>query len=314
MNVCDLGTTTMKWPRSSVLALVCLLLASCSLMVSPNEDTQSQSSDPSQTERVNVITESNYMESCRSKGVPVPPDWNASSSEWERHGNLHTILLTPNNLEQTPVDQTSFASVWSYASPDVRGACIALGRNGGSFQIICQSATTGYACFWGNDPISPRTRWTPETAEVSIASLRDPIQGFAPRTVPCTECHRGNNAFLYAPDDPTWATVLRPEHVRPTFTTLVEQSSHHGQLTFGTTTITYPRFIPIGGKPMALSNPPPTTSGCSGSCHELHAAILKKNHTAEGYVKAPRPMGPNCAANSPPDDPTRNCYQRSGLR
>lgn len=250
------------------------------------------------------------MESCRAKGVPVPPDWNASSSEWESHGNLKTILLTPNTLEKVTVDETTFASVWSYASPTMRGACIALGRSGGSFQIICQSATTGHACFWGNDPRSPSTSWSPETAEVSIASLRDPVQGFSLGTVACTECHRGNNAFLYAPDDSTWAAVLRPEHARPTFTTRVEQSSHHGTLTFGETTIPYPRFIPIGGKSMALNNPLPTTPGCSGSCHESHFEILEKNHTVEGYVRIPRPMGPNCAQNSPPDDPTRNCYQR----
>ena len=256
------------------------------------------------------MSEGNYVESCRSKGVPIPPDWKASSSEWERHGNLHTILLTSNNVDQTPVDHTSFASVWSYASPTVRGACIALGRSGGSFQIICQSATTGYACFWGNDPTSPRTRWTSGTAEAPITSLRDPVQGFSPTTVSCTECHRGNNAFLYAPDDLTWAMVLRPEHVRPTFTTRVEQSSHHGQLMFGATTIAYPRFIPVGGKAMPLNNPLPTTPGCSGSCHESHFEILEKNHTVEGYVRIPRPMGPKCARGSPDDDPTRHCYQR----
>lgn len=70
-----------------------------------------------------------------------------------------------------------------------------------------------------------------------------------PGTVACTECHRGNNAFLYAPDDPTWATVLRPEHPRPTFTTRVEHSAYQGALTFGSVTITYPRFIPIGEDP-----------------------------------------------------------------
>ncbi|MBS0181998.1 MAG: hypothetical protein JSS39_06315 [Nitrospira sp.] len=296
--------------RPFILAFGCLILAGCSLIEPPKEGTQSQSPGSIQTVSVDVISEGNYMESCRSKGVPIPPDWKQSSSEWESHGNLKTILLTPNNLDQTPVDHTSFTSVWSYASPDMRGACIALGRNGGSFQIICQSATTGHACFWGNDPHSSNTSWTPETAEVSIALLLDPVYGFAPGTVPCTECHRGNNAFLYAPDDPTWATVLRPEHIRQTFTTRVEQSSHHGQLTFGATTITYPRFIPIGGKSMALNNPLPATPGCSGSCHESHFEILKKNHTVEGYVRAPRPMGPNCAANSPPDDPTKNCYQR----
>ena len=302
-------TTTVRWLRSSVLVLACILLAGCSLLGSPKEEVTSQSPLPTQAVTTSIIAEGNYVESCRAKGVPIPPDWKPSSSEWERHGNLKTILLTPNSLEQAPVDETSFASVWSYAPPQGRGACIALGRNGGSFQVICQSATTGHACFWGNDPSSPHTSWTPETAEVQLASLRDPVQGFAPGTVPCTECHRGNNVFLVAPDDPTWAKVLRPEHARPTFTTRVEQSSQHGQLTFGATTITYPRFIPIGGKSVVLSNPLPTTTGCSGSCHELHVAMLKKDHTVEGYVRSPRPMGPNCAANSPPDDPTRNCYR-----
>lgn len=297
--------------RAYVVALVSLLLVGCLLNESPKERTNSGSpvtTQAAQAASLGVTAEGDYMASCRAKGVPIPPNWKASSSEWESHGHLKTILLTPNNLEK--VDEATFASVWSYAPPDVRGACIALGRSGGSFQIICQSATTGYACFWGNDPTSPRTSWSPEIIEVPIASLRDPLQGFAPDTVPCTECHRGNNAFLYAPDDPTWATVLRPEHVRPTFTTRVEQSSHHGQLTFGATTTTYPRFIPIGGKAMPLNNPLPTTPGCSGSCHESHFEILEKNHTTEGYVRIPRPMGPNCARNSPDDDPTKNCYQR----
>ena len=298
--------------ESIVFALVCLLLAGCSLIEPSKEEATSRSPVPAQAPSANISSDGTYVDSCRAKGVPIPPDWKPTSSDWERHGNLHTILLTPNTLDQAPVDETSFASVWSYAPPRGRGGCIALGRNGGSFQIICQSATTGYACFWSNDPRSPATSWTPETAEVQMTSLRDPVQGFAPGTAPCTDCHRGNNAFLYAPDDPTWATVLRPEQERPTFTTQVEQSSHHGQLTFGATTATYSRFIPMGGEAVALDNPLPTMTGCSGSCHELHLAIFQKNRTAEGYVRIPRPMGPDCARNSPSDDPTRNCYHRTG--
>jgi hypothetical protein len=248
------------------------------------------------------------MKTCRAKGVPIPPAWKPSSSAWESHGNLTTILLTPNHLEKVQADQSTFARVWSYASPQFRGACIALGRNGGSFQIICQSATTGHACFWGNDPSLSNTSWNPETPEVTMASLRDPEQGFVPGTVPCTECHRGNNAFLVAPDDPTWATVLRPAQARSTFTTRVEQSSPPEQVAPGGTTATYPRFIPIGGKAVALNNPLPTIPGCSGACHEAHYEILEKGHTAEGYVRIPRPMGPNCARNSPSDDPARTCY------
>ena len=302
--------TTVQLVRSSVVALTCLLVVNCSLLGSSKKEPTTLPSVPAQAAGVTSVSEGAYIESCRAKSVPIPPNWKRLASEWEQHGTLQTILLTPNDLEQTPVPEASFATIWSYASPEVRGACIALGRNGGIFQIICQSASTGHACFWSNDPHSPQTRWTPETAEVPMASLRDPVQGFAPGTVPCTDCHRGNNAFLYAPDDPIWATVLRPLQVRSTFTTRVEQSSQYGSLTFGSTTITYPRFVPIGGTSVALHNPLPTATGCSGSCHELHVEILKKNHTVEGYVRIPRPMGPTCAANSPSDDPTRNCYQR----
>lgn len=295
---------------SYALALVCLHLAGCSVPGAPSDRVLPHSSVPTQATGTQIIAGGNYIESCRANGVHIPPDWKSAASEWESHGHLGTILLTPNNLDQTPVNETSFASIWSYAPPQGRGACLAIGRSNGSFQIICQSATTGYACFWGNDPRSPDTSWTPTTQKIQIASLQDPNKGFASDTVPCTECHRGNNAFLYAPDDPTWAKVLRPTHPRPTFTTRVEQSSHQGQLTFGTVTITYPRYIPVGGTSTILTNPLPAGPSCSGSCHELHIEMLKKNHTSEGYVRVPRPMGPTCAADSPPDDPTRNCYQQ----
>jgi len=296
--------------RHFVIALPFVLLAGCSATGAPTDRTQARSPTPTPAVSSQVAAGGNYIESCRVKGVPIPPDWKSTASEWESHGHLSTILLTPNNLDQTPVNETSFASIWSYAPPQGRGACLAIGRSNGSFQIICQSATTGYACFWGNDPRLSGTSWTPHTPEVQIASLQDPVKGFAPDTAPCTECHRGNNAFLYAPDDPTWATVLRPAQPRPTFTTRVEQSAHQGQLTFGSVTVTYPRYIPIGGSAVDLTNPLPTGPSCSGSCHELHIEMFKKNYTVEGYIKPPRPMGPNCAANSPLDDPTKNCYQQ----
>lgn len=304
----------MLWDRKaavhvSVGALLCVLLSSCSLTERPKDAGQAQSPAPAKTANVTVLAEGTYLESCRAKGVPIPPDWKPSSSEWQSHGRLATILLTPNTADEVAADHINFAQVWSYAPPQGKGACIALGRNGGTFRVICQSATTGYACFWGNDPTASGTGWTPERAEVLIASLRDPVQGFAPGTVACTECHRGNNAFLVAPDDPTWATVLRPKERRPTFTTRVEQSSQHGRFLFDSTT-TYPRFVPIGGNAVPLSNPLPTITGCSGACHEAHYEILEKNHTPEGYVRIPRPMGPNCVRDSPPDDPTGNCYQR----
>ncbi len=310
MGAWELGQTERSL-RGYVLALACMLLAGCLFIESPKEGAQAKSSGPDRSLTVLAASENDtaYMQTCRAKSVPIPPDLKSSASEWERHGNLSTILLTPNRMDKVQADNTTFASVWSYASPTVRGACLALGRNGGAFQVICQSAATGHACFWGNDPSAAGSHWTPETAEVTMSSLRDPEQGFVPGTVPCTECHRGSNAFLVAPDDPTWATVLRPAQARPTFTTRVEQSSAPEQSAPGGMAITHPRFTPIGGKAVALNNPLPTIPGCSGACHESHYEILDKGHTVEGYVRIPRPMGPNCARNSPDNDPTRNCYR-----
>jgi hypothetical protein len=106
MGTWDFGPTV-RFLRSSAMASVCLLFAGCSLIESPKEGTEARSPVPIQTESVNVVSEGNYMESCRAKGVPVPPDWKQSSSEWESHGNLKTILLTPNNLEK--VDEATSA-------------------------------------------------------------------------------------------------------------------------------------------------------------------------------------------------------------
>lgn len=306
----DLGQARRAF-RTCIGVVAGLLLAACTMIESPGEDRQAQLSAQKHTvyETLTIEGDTAYMRTCRANGVPIPPDWNASSKDWEQHGHVGTILLTPNHMEKVQPDQTTFASVWSYASPTLRGACIALGRNGGSFQVICQGAASGQACFWGNDPGSQNTIWTPETTEVTMSSLRDPEQGFAPGTVPCTECHRGNNAFLVAPDDATWATVLRPAQTRSTFTTLVEQSAQPVQSAPGGMTITAPRFTPVGGKSVALSNPLPTMPGCSAACHEAHYEILEKGYTPEGYVRIPRPMGPNCARTSPADHPTKDCYR-----
>jgi len=297
--------------RASLVIVTGVLLTACTIFEPQEEVRQAHSSALKDTvhEPITVDGDTEYMRTCRAHGVPIPPDWNVSSKDWERHGYLTTILLTPNNMEKVQPDDTTFAGVWSYASPTVRGGCIALGRSGGSFQVICQSAASGQACFWGNDPQLRSSSWTPETTEVAMSSLHDPEQGFAPGTVACTECHRGNNAFLVAPDDATWATVLRPAQARPTFTTLVEQSAQPTQSAPGGMTITAPRFLPVGGKSMALSNPLPTIPGCSAACHEAHYEILEKGHTTEGYVRIPRPMGPNCARTSPADHPTKDCYR-----
>lgn len=89
-------------------------------------------------------TPTSYMSDCRAHQVPIPPDWAETGTSWVNQGRLETNLLAPG----------APAYVWTYSDPDRRGACIALPRGGGEegslAGIICQSATTGHACFWDN--------------------------------------------------------------------------------------------------------------------------------------------------------------------
>ncbi|MGL4648527.1 MAG: hypothetical protein ACRC1H_03895, partial [Caldilineaceae bacterium] len=85
-----------------------------------------------------------YIERCRAESVPIPPDWAPSGSAWSLQGSLATNMLQPGGAAQ----------VWTWSDPTVAGACIFLARGTGAAGspagIICQSATTGHACFWDN--------------------------------------------------------------------------------------------------------------------------------------------------------------------
>ncbi len=220
-----------------------------------------------------------YMAQCRAQGVPIPPDWAETGTPWVLQGNLRTGT----NLLQPGQD----AFVWTYSDPTVRGACIALPRgNGGSGSLagfICQSATTGAACFWDNMPKNNQRPgilgWRNQTLRIADLADGSNLTGV---TGVCTNCHRGNNAFLISPDDSTWAKVLRGPLVTSfgsTFTTRVEASSDN-----------------TGGHPRYVSITQPGWSntllavGCAGACHE------------QPTVNAP-PMPPICAAGG-----VENCY------
>lgn len=234
-----------------------------------------------------------YMAQCRAQGVPIPPDWAETGTAWELQGNLRTgtNLLRPG--------QDAF--VWTYTDPAVKGACIALPRGSGGAGslagIICQSATTGAACFWDNrkrddtDPMRqvPTLGWSGKT--LIISELKDATNITEPGSGICPTCHRGDNVFLISPDDPTWAKVLRGPLVTSPgskFTTRVEASSDNQG--------GHPRYIPIS----SVAEQPPRSGGwgvntfqagaCSGSCHE------------QPSVSAP-PMPPACAAGG-----VENCY------
>ncbi|MEO8435078.1 MAG: hypothetical protein ABI596_09300 [Pyrinomonadaceae bacterium] len=232
-----------------------------------------------------------YIRECRDQDVPIPPDWAESGTPWVRQGTLGTNLLQPGLV----------ANVWTYSDPAKRGACIALPRGGGgggsAAGIICQSATTGHACFWDNKLRSVEPEqflgWRDRT--LVIADLKDGSN----LDQPCTQCHHGNNVYLMAPDDATWGKVLRGplSGTRTgTFTTRLEASSDNqgGRA----------RYIPItlpGGRPGWENNYSPVAGFCA-SCHEF-PALSPIGVPGSGTLRMP----PECAT-GPPDDRAAPCY------
>jgi hypothetical protein len=215
-----------------------------------------------------------YIADCRAHDVPIPPDWAESGTPWVMQGTLTQNLLDPGG----------FAAVWTYSDPAKRGACIALPRGDGSpgsaAGIICQSATTGHACFWDNKlrSVDPERFIGWRGLRIHIADLKDGSN----LDSPCTGCHTGNNVYLISPDDPTWVKVLRgPLSGRRTgtFTSRVEASS---DMRNGCC----PRYIPITTTPPrpGWENTLPTR-GCSDACHEPPNAPV-----------TPPPMPPACAS------------------
>lgn len=222
----------------------------------------------------------NYINDCRAHDVPIPPDWAETGTAWVLQGTLTTNMLSPGD----------YAAVWTYSDPAKRGACIALPRGDGApgspAGIICQSATTGHACFWDNKlrSVSPEAflGWAGQT--LVIANLKDGSN----LSSACTGCHHGNNVYLIAPDDPTWGRVLRGplNGTRTlTFTTRVETSSDN--------TGGHPRYIPITTLPPRSGWENTFSAGtCAGSCHEQPSTSF----TGPG-------MPPACAAGG-----VANCY------
>lgn len=225
-----------------------------------------------------------YMSECRARGVPIPPDWAETGTPWVLQGELTENLLFPGR----------FAGVWTYSHPTIRGACIALPRDSGAVGtlagFICQSATTGHACFWDNTKRGESTPLGWKGKTIVISELQDGSN----LQENCTSCHKGNNVFLISPDDPTWKKVLKGPLSGPftgTFTTRVEASADNQG------TPPHPRYIPITTQP-----PRPdwanrfTPGGCGGACHEPAA------------VDSP-PMPPACA-NAP--NGVANCFLAQG--
>jgi hypothetical protein len=136
-----------------------------------------------------------YIETCRREQVPIPPDW--GDKRWKFHYPLDPSY-------SFVADADSIAQVWTYTDPAVPGLCVGLPRIDrfaedeqiGLFGIICQSQTTGKACFWDNVDRETGDRLTPEQSKsMKIAKIQD---GSLIKEN-CTNCHRGENVFNIHP-------------------------------------------------------------------------------------------------------------------
>ncbi len=155
-----------------------------------------------------------YMKQCNSYDVPLPPVWNPSKgkNQWQKRG----VLKTPAVLAVS----APYVEVWAYDSAQPKGICIALprmGKVGGSIDddikalgIICQSETTGKACFWDNikRPVPEISSGQPNS-DPDRRKPRPKILGKDTRNLDpinmsdgynlnenCTGCHRGSNVYL----------------------------------------------------------------------------------------------------------------------
>ena len=129
---------------------------------------------------------SEYVEACRAQQVPIPPDW--PNPKWISQGPLAFVFISG----------TLDAEVFAYKDPAVPGVCYALPRRSGAsielLGIICQSATTGKACFWDNKTADG----TPITGPDITLDI-DTIANGMTLQENCTSCHRGDNVFNIHP-------------------------------------------------------------------------------------------------------------------
>lgn len=229
--------------------------------------------------------DTDYMARCRSAGVPIPPDWAETGTAWVNQGSLGRNLLVPG----------AYAGVYTYHDRTVRGACVALPRDpisAGSIAaagIICQSATTGAACFWDNIPraggiAATRIDWRGGVT-LKIRELQD---GDMLREN-CTSCHTGNNVYLVSPDDGTWGKLLRRSMAgtdHGNFTLRVRSSTDNsGAPGSGGTA----RYVPISSQAGWRNRV--NAPGCAYGCHEGPS------------IAAAVPMPPACAMGG-----VGNCY------
>ncbi len=212
-----------------------------------------------------------YIEKCRAEGVPVPDYWSMDrDGPWEYQGAI----------------ASNAATVWTWTDHITRGGCISLPR-GTITGIICHNAETGKACFWDSLHRSTGANLVQDRGPVPLASFTD-----ADSMGDCTVCHRGDNAFFIAPDDPTWQRTINASHpayiAGPLFTTKVLPPARFSAISAAAD--------PASGSWINL----PAQNGCGLSCHS-------ESNLPTNTLGTKTPMPPSCAKPSVTSD--HRCYQ-----
>jgi hypothetical protein len=155
--------------------------------------------DVAQTQGGLVMPERyDYSSYCLSQGVPMPPPWGASyqgppgsGKPWIKTGHFTGAEMY--------INFAAGGDIYYASVPG--GLCVIAAHNDmpgqpSLFDLICQNATTGKACFWESN----RYPAPPPNAETSASSVTLVAPGdtgyVATPTTICTSCHAGANAFL----------------------------------------------------------------------------------------------------------------------
>lgn len=190
-----------------------------------------------------------YVDRCRAEGVPIPPNW--PDAGWK------TLPAGGGRLAFTFINANLNAEVFTYEDPAVPGVCYALPRrirNSESIKllgIICQSKTTGKACFWDNRTLEDQEM--PASANLQL-KIENTGNGMT-LGENCSSCHRGDNAFIIHPGT---ALDIPPSSANPLAGRVTDPAA---------------RYAPIGqahwSNPASLVLPDqPPDQSCT-SCHEI---------------------------------------------
>jgi uncharacterized repeat protein (TIGR01451 family) len=131
-----------------------------------------------------------YLEQCKVAGVPRPPDWDLTQSQWMSTGVLYEadLFIGADLTAAVYVSKTDAPLGVCIANPRARADIVQL------LGIICLGKESGNACFWDNqeDDMSKPFPLTNTRAITDFAGGPELYGGWGGI---CTDCHSGENPF-----------------------------------------------------------------------------------------------------------------------